>query len=547
MPKPKIPNQKKKYSVHQQRIEHYMSLLSQVYSTMNVEAAKLINRIGYNGEKPFRFSDYPQTKATIDKIQTEFASNIQAIIINGVTAEWGESNFVQDELVKKVLSTFGADWRAEKYSKYFNNNADALKSFLARKNKGLNLSQKVWNLSNEYKDGLEAAVSLGAGSGIGAVELSKRISKYLNDFPKLRKDYTAKFGKAIDILDCEYQSARLARTEINMAYRTAEQTRWSQMDLVVGYKVKRSGKSFSCKVCEALAGKYPKGFKFVGWHPNCMCYVIPILKTEDEFWEWDGRSDVTTSSVNEVKDIPDGFKQWINDNIHRAKNWDSTPYFIQDNSKYIREDFKVNVYNKTEKAFVRKRRTNLAMSRVEFYHKTYSNIPEVQQAAINAYTQTVRKENKGATSREINRRLRNETKTDYVDVASELISQGLQKFTPYTGMAYRGETMSMKKLQERFLDRIGDVVLDKGFVSSSLYEDTPRKFISHDGVPKSHKRLIFEIQSKNGRDISKISEFNGIFTLENQYEILFDKRTKFLILPDYKIEDSVYRIKLIEQ
>lgn len=233
MSKPKIPNQKKKYSAHQQRIERYMSLLSQVYSTLNVEAAKLIGRIGYDGEKPFRFSDYPQTKASIDKIQSEFASNIQSIIINGITAEWGESNFVQDGLAKKVLSTFGADWRTEKYSKYFSNNPDALKSFLARKNKGLNLSQKVWDLSSGYRAGLEAAVSLGTGSGVSAVELSKRISKYLNDFPKLRKDYTSKFGKSIYILDCEYQSARLARTEINMAYRTAEQTRWSQMDFIV--------------------------------------------------------------------------------------------------------------------------------------------------------------------------------------------------------------------------------------------------------------------------------------------------------------------------
>lgn len=100
---------------------------------------------------------------------------------------------------------------------------------------------------------------------------------------------------------------------------------------------------------------------------------------------------------------------------------------------------------------------------------------------------------------------------------------------------------------ERFLDRIGDVVSDKGFVSSSLYEDTPRKFVSHAGVPKSHKRVIFEIQSKNGRNISKISEFNGIFTLENQHEILFDRRTKFLVKKRRIEEDGIYRIILIEQ
>ena len=25
--------------------------------------------------------------------------------------------------------------------------------------------------------------------------------------------------------------------------------------------------------------KYPKDICFVGWHPNCRCFVIPILKS----------------------------------------------------------------------------------------------------------------------------------------------------------------------------------------------------------------------------------------------------------------------------
>lgn len=322
-----------------------------------------------------------------------------------------------------------------------------------------------------------------------------------------------------------------------------------------GREIKLSG-NHNCKgvpagrfsdICNTLAGKYPKDFKWTGWHPNCRCYKIPILKIEEEFWEWDGRSEVTTESVNEVKDVPDEFKAWINDNIHRAKSWDNSPYFIRDNGKYIREDFKVNVYNKTEKVFVRKRRTNLAMSRVEYYNQTYPDIPEVQQAAVNAYTQPVGETNKGATSREINRRLRKGTEDEYVDVASTLISQALAKLPKHEGIVYRGETMSMKKLQERFLDHVGEVISDKGFFSSSRYMETPMKFISHAGVPKSHKRVIFEIQSKNGRNISKISEFNGIFTSENQHEILFDKGTKFLLPSIPEQRNGIIYIKLIEQ
>lgn len=75
---------------------------------------------------------------------------------------------------------------------------------------------------------------------------------------------------------------RLARTEINMAYRKAEQERWKSFDFVVGYEVKTTQNGRHVEdICDCLAGKYRKDFKFLGWHPMCMCYSIPILKTED--------------------------------------------------------------------------------------------------------------------------------------------------------------------------------------------------------------------------------------------------------------------------
>lgn len=556
MAKPKTPNQKRKYSELNTRLARYVALIEEIYEQLNLEAAKLVsNHTDYDAktEKPFRWSDYPQTRKKIADIRKQFVEDIQAVIYRGTSEEWRNSNDVQDLLADAVLRAYDAQVDGEKYKVLYQENGDSLKAFQERKDKGMNVSGKLWNQSAIYKQELEEAISCAIQKGTGAITLSKQISKYLLDFPKLQKDYKKLFGTASRAKDCEYRSVRLAASEINMAYRQAENLRWQQMDFVVGYEIKLSG-NHTCNgkpfhdICDELKGKYPKEFQWSSWHPLCRCYKIPILKTEEEFWAWDGRSEATTDSVNEVKDVPDGFKQWIDKNIHRAKSWENTPYFIRDNKDFIREDFKVNVYNKTEKTFVRKRRTNLAMSRVEYYNKEYPNIPEVQQAAVNAYTQAIGSDNKGATSREINRRLRNGTADEYVSVASRLISQALKKLPVYEGVVYRGETMSMKKLQERFLDHIGEVVSDKGFVSSSRYMDTPKKFISHDGIPKSHKRVIFEIQSKNGRNISKISEFNGIFNPENQHEILFDKGTKFLVVPDYKIDDDgFYRIKLIEQ
>ena len=553
MATPKTPNQKRKYSELNKRLAKYVMLVESIYEDLNLEAAKIVGITDFtiDSDRPFMWSDYPQTRKRIRDLQERFVEDIGSVIYSGTSEEWKNSNEVQDLLANKVLQTYGATIGKEKYEILYQPNNDALKAFQQRKDKGFTISDKLWNQSTLYKQELEEAISCAIQKGTSAITLSKQISKYLLDFPQLQKDYKERFGKASRAMDCEYRSIRLAASEINMAYRQAENLRWQQMDFVVGYEIKLSnnhtcnGKPFQ-DICDILAGKYPKDFQWTGWHPLCRCYKIPILKTEEEFLEWDGRSEATTASVNEVKDVPDAFKKWINENIQRAKSWDSAPYFIRDNDKYIREDFKVNVYNKTEKTFVRKRRTNLAMSRVEYYNKIYPHIPEVQQAAVNAYTQAISSGNKRATSREINRRLRNGTEDEYVDVASRLISQALSRLPKYEGVVYRGETMSIKKLQERFLDHIGDVVSDKGFISSSLYMDTPMKFISHAGIPKSHKRVIFEIQSKNGRNISKISEFNGIFTLENQHEILFDKGTKFLVKKRRIEGDGTYRIILVE-
>lgn len=558
MGKPRLPNQKKQYQKLDERLAKYITLVEKLFDTANLEAAKAADITGFDptGKKPFRWSDYPQTRKRIGDIQKNLSDGIQSIIYRGTSKEWTNSNTFQNLVAGKVLKTFQVeDRQGRKWDKYFQTNPDALKAFQKRKTGGMSLSQKVWNMTEQYRQELELALSVSIQKGLSANQLAGQIKKYLNEPDRLFRRVRDKYGNLVlsrnakayhpgqGVYRSSFRNARrLAASEINMAYRTAEQERWMQFDFVVGYEIKPGTNHKVKDICDDLAGKYPKDFVWTGWHPLCRDYKVAIVKTEREFWS----DDRTTRSENEVRDVPDNFKTWIDGNIHRAKNWSSAPYFIRDNGKYIREDFKVDVYNKTEKAFVRKRRTNLAMSRVEYYNRTYPDIPEVQLAAVNAYTQAVGKDNKGATYREINRRLRNGTEDEYTETVSGLMSQCLKRMPVYEGMVFRGETMSAKRLQEQFLDHIGETVSDKGFISSSRYKDTPKKFISGD-IPKSHRRVMFEIESKNGRDISKVSEFNGIFVPENQYEVLFDKRTKFLVKKRSIDNDGIYHIILIEQ
>lgn len=243
------------------------------------------------------------------------------------------SNEAQDLIANRVLKAYNAQVDREKYKVLYQVNSDALKAFQNRKDKGFNISAKLWQQSMIYKEELEAAISCAIQKGTSAVTLSKQISQYLLDFPSLQKDYKDRYGSAEHIQDCEYRSIRLARSEINMAYRTSENERWKQMDFVVGYEIKLSSSHHNRMphgdICDTLAGKYPKDFRWTGWHPNDLCYKVPILKTEEEFWEWDGLSDVSTESINEVKDVPDEFKNgYLTTNKRLRKRGKETPYLI---------------------------------------------------------------------------------------------------------------------------------------------------------------------------------------------------------------------------
>lgn len=345
MVKSKIPNQKKKYQELNTRLNKYVALVEQIYDTLNLEAAKAVSRTNYsvNSKKPFKWSDYPQTKKQIEDIQAQFVGDIYSVIYRGTTEEWKNSNEVQDLMANKVLKAYNAQVDKEKYKVLYQVNSDALKAFQNRKDKGFNVSAKLWQQSTIYKQELESAISCAIQKGTSAITLSKQISKYLLDFPLLQKDYKDRYGSAEHLMDCEYRSIRLARSEINMAYRMAENERWKQMDFVVGYEIKLSSSHHHRMphgdICDRLAGKYPKDFVWTGWHPNDLCYKIPILKTQEEFWKWDGRSESTTESVNEVKDVPNVFKQWIGTNSQRiadAKRRGTLPYFLKDNPSYLK-------------------------------------------------------------------------------------------------------------------------------------------------------------------------------------------------------------------
>ena len=152
MPKPRIPNQRKANLSHKKRVERYCMLIRKSYDRMAHESARLASLAGADSDKVFSFDDYPLTKEAIKSLQVQLMSEVGGIIMAGTSDEWRESNLVQDLVARKVLTAYtGTDRFGEEYTRYFQTNPESLKAFQRRRDEGMNLSTRVWNLSEQYK------------------------------------------------------------------------------------------------------------------------------------------------------------------------------------------------------------------------------------------------------------------------------------------------------------------------------------------------------------------------------------------------------------
>lgn len=331
MAKAKLPNQKKAYQALDKRLVSYISQVQSIYEGVAERAAALAIETGYNGTEPFSFASYADLTKSAKDIQTQFVKDVQNVIFSATSREWKESNLLQDLLADKAMKYYREQVNGIRKKQYYQTNSDVLKAFQTRVENGMNLSAKLWNQSEFMMREMEASISAAIQKGMTAATLSKRIFKYLNNSPSLRKDFYEKYAKAADIYDCEYRTIRLARSEINIAYRLAEQTRWKQMEFILGYEIKLSGSHPVTDICDLLKGKYPKDFKWNGWHPNCFCYAVPIIMTDDEY------ETGKVSSENVISDVPQSYKDWCISNLNRIKIADSRnalPYFLKDNPDF---------------------------------------------------------------------------------------------------------------------------------------------------------------------------------------------------------------------
>jgi hypothetical protein len=382
-------------AAHYKTTAAYTRAVNALFDKATSDIAEVAHKENYDPDKPFDFDDYPKAKAQLQKTLKGLASKMQAVIETGSRRQWLFACNKNDEFIASIIDT--TKLTKGRLQKMQDRNLDALQSFQARKVGGMSLADRVWKYTEQYKAQIELGLDVGLGEGRSAQQLSRDLRQNLQDPNRLFRRVRDKRGnlqlskaaKAFHpgqgVYRSSYKNAmRLTRSEINMAYREADHLRWQQLDFVVGFEVHRSNHEPKCKcvLCERLVGKYPKWFKFKGWHPQCLCYATAILMDEDDFDKQElsdlksalkGTEYRKLSAKNEVTELPDGFKDWVAENEAKQANWASTPYFIKDN--FVDGDLsKGLVYVKEEKPL-----TLLEKAAIRHKNRTSEQVEAIQK------------------------------------------------------------------------------------------------------------------------------------------------------------------------
>lgn len=339
------------------RMDAYARQVKRLYDDAIAELINIARESDFLMEEGmFSFEANQLLKKRMEKAMRRLNGAVETAIRNDIELEWDKANKEWDNVVYKNFNPLKGK-KSPIYAAMMAHNTDALSRFVNRMSEGMNLSDRVWKIGDQFRKEMELALSVSIGEGESAGTISRRVREYLSNPDKLFRrvrdeEGNLKLSKAAKeyhpgqgVYRSSYKNAmRLARTETNMAYRKADTARRVNLDFVVGIKINLSKvheheDEKMNDICDELQGNYPKDFDFTGWHPQCMCYSTAILLSREEMDDYlkamlRGEEYEINGKIN---DVPKAFKDWVIDNkdrIEDAAESGKMPYFLKDNEKY---------------------------------------------------------------------------------------------------------------------------------------------------------------------------------------------------------------------
>jgi len=311
----------------------------------------------------FTWSGNPAATRKLDSQLKALAAQTQIVVKSGINQAWTKG---EEKVTTSLYAAFGKTSKEKEAVKTISERALALhrkegmnaEAFANEKRGGLNISSRIWNLAGNAKKELEIIIQNGILEGKSADDLTKELSGYLNEPNKLYRRVknketgqlewskaAKKYNPGQGVYRSSYKNAlRLARTEINAAYRRAEWEGYQKNPLITGYRIELSNNHTTMvkgrpvpltDICDEMAGQYPKTFLWTGWHPQCRCRMIPITISDKDFAKRmkalaKGKLDEWKPEYT-VTEPPKALTDWVNNNRERVEKGKAVPYWIKDN------------------------------------------------------------------------------------------------------------------------------------------------------------------------------------------------------------------------
>jgi hypothetical protein len=208
-------------------------------------------------------------------MQSALWGDLGRVTRSGVEAATLQAADGAEDVLFRVLGKAGVDTKVWRDS-WREQARQGIAAVLAKAQNGIPLSRAVYKTQALAQGFVDRKVQQGLLLGMNA----KAIAKSVKDL--IRPD--VKGGVS-------YAAHRLARTEINNAYKTSQENRYADEPWTRGMRWNLSKSHPAPDICNLLAerdshdlgaGVYPVGQRPQS-HPNCLCYLTPEQVDEDEF------------------------------------------------------------------------------------------------------------------------------------------------------------------------------------------------------------------------------------------------------------------------
>lgn len=314
----------------------------------------------------------------IDNRIYSLLDNIYAINTTSYETAWKIGEKLAETTTKLNLRDNQKMFESLRKEGMFAHRKEAMEAFKINE-KSFKISTRVWK--EGVKGQIEGALQIAQSKGQSAAELARELKKYLQEPDRLYRRITdpdtgeLKLSKAArdyhpgqGVYRSSYKNAlRLARTEINNAYRRAEWESYQANPCIIGYRIRLSNNHTLINpktgkpepfidICDYAQGLYPKDFRWHGWHPQCRCIMVPVFASKEDRDKMTdailaGKSPYTVQP-KQITGIPKKFIDWSQKHKKQISGWSSKPDYVLDNEKYAEKYFVYKDVFKTAKGFV---------------------------------------------------------------------------------------------------------------------------------------------------------------------------------------------------